>query len=312
MLFLTATDAYLEESLPVKSIKPSLNSVREHEISSTREYPLRELAASIHQHGLLCPIIVRPIEDGFEIVAGNRRFDACRLLHWKYIAAKVRELSEKEAFEIQLIENIQRMTMNPIEEARAFKKYTTEYGWGGESELARIVSRSEQYVSNRIQLLRLPKTITDEICRSRLKVSHALEIINLDEKEQEIINNAIIAENLTVRDIREITKHSKLNKIKRVRDHGNGENDHSHYAHLLDNITLDRNTDSWIQQARLLQKAQLSLRISLYRLDALIHECNDKLNANSHSEVSDLLMQFRLKIHSIMDDNLRAIAKLKK
>jgi ParB family chromosome partitioning protein len=143
-------------------------------------------------------------------------------------------------------------------------------------------------------------------------VSHALEIINLDEKEQEIINNAIIAENLTVRDIREITKHSKLNKIKRVRDHGNGENDHSHYAHLLDNITLDRNTDSRIQQARLLQKAQLSLKISLYRLDSLIHECNDKLNANSHSEVSDLLMQFRLRIHSIMDDNLRAIAKLKK
>ena len=311
MVFLTATDAYLDESLPVKSIKPSQNSVREHELSSTREYTIRELAASMHQHGLLYPIIVRPIEDGFEIVAGNRRFEACRFLHWKYIPAKVRELSEKDAFEIQLIENIQRMTMNPIEEARAFKKYTTEFGWGGESELARIISRSEQYVSNRIQLLRLPKTIIDEICRSRLKVSHALEIINLDEEEQKIINNAIVAENLTVRDIREITKHSKLNKIKRVRDNGKGEDD-GHYMHPFDNITLDRNSDSIIQQTRLLQKAQLCLRISLYRLDTLIHECKDKSNANGHSEVSDILMQYRLRIHSMMDDNIRAIAKLKK
>lgn len=311
MVILSATDAYLDESLPVKSIKPSRNSVREHEMSSAREYTIRELAASMHQHGLLYPIIVRPIEDGFEIVAGNRRFEACRLLHWKYIPAKVRELSEKDAFEIQLIENIQRMTMNPIEEARAFKKYTLEFGWGGESELARIISRSEQYVSNRIQLLRLPKRIIDEISQNRLKVSHALEIVNLDEKEQKIINDAVIAENLTVRDIREITRHSKLSKTKRVGDKGIGEGD-GHYTHPFDNIILDRNSDSSIQQARLLQKAQLCLRISLYRLDTLIHECKDKLNANDNSEVSDILMQFRLRIHSMMDDNIRAIAKLKK
>lgn len=266
---MTATDAYLDESLPVKSIKPSQNSVREHEMSSTKEYTIRELAASMHQHGLLYPIIVRPIEDGFEIVAGNRRFEACRLLHWKYIPAKVRELSEKDAFEIQLIENIQRMTMNPIEEARAFKKYTLEFGWGGESELARIISRSEQYVSNRIELLRLPKTITDEISQNRLKVSHALEIINLDQNEQEIINNAVIAENLTVRDIREITRHSELSKTKRVGDKGIGEGD-VHYTHLFDTIRIDSKNDSIIQQIKLLQKAQLCLRISLYRLDTLI------------------------------------------
>lgn len=313
MVLLTATDAYLDESLPVKSIKPSQNSVRDHEISSARENMIRELAASMHQHGLLHPIIVKPVEDGFEIVAGNRRFEACRLLHWKYIPAKVRELSDKDAFEIQLIENIQRMTMNPIEEARAFKKYTTEFGWGGESELARIISRSEQFVSNRIQLLRLPRTIIDEISQNRLKVSHALEIINLDQKEQKIINNAIIAENLTVRDIRVITRHSKLSKIKRVRDKGIAQDeDYGHYTHPFDNITLDRNSDSITQQTRLLQKAQLCLRISLYRLDTLIHECKDKLNPKDHSEVNDILMQFRLRIHSMMDDNIRAIAKLKK
>lgn len=117
-------------------------------------------------------------------MAGNRRFEACKLLRWKYVPAKIRDLSERGAFELQLIENIQRMTFNPIDEARAFKKYTMEFGWGGESDLARTISRSEQFVSNRIQLLRLPKAIIDEITQNRLKVLHALEIINLDEKEQ--------------------------------------------------------------------------------------------------------------------------------
>jgi len=162
-------DVYVEESLPVDSIKSPRILVRESEASSARDNTVRELAASMRQHGLLHPIIVRPIEEGFEIVAGNRRFEACKLLRWKYVPAKVRELSEKGAFELQLIENIQRMTMNPIEEARAFKKYTMEFGWGGESDLARIISRSEQFVSNRIQLLRLPKAIIDEITQNRLR-----------------------------------------------------------------------------------------------------------------------------------------------
>ena len=296
------------------SIKSPRILVRESEAPSVRDNTVRELAASMRQHGLLHPIIVRPIEEGFEIVAGNRRFEACRLLRWKYIPAKVRELSEKDAFEIQLTENIQRMTFNPIEEARAFKRYTKQFGWGGESELAGKISKSEQYVSNRIQLLRLPKAIIDEISQNRLKVSHALEIVNLDEKEQKIINDAIIGENLTVQDIREITKHSKLSKTKRVRDKGIGheEDDSGYYTHPFDNITLDRHNDSIIQQTRLLQKAQLCMKISLYRLDTLIHECKDKLNANGHSEVSDILMQYRLRIHSMMDDNIRAIAKLKR
>jgi len=281
-------------------------------MSSTREYTIRELAASMRQHGLLHPIIVRPIEDGFEIVAGNRRFEACRLLHWKYIPAKVRELSEKDAFEVQLIENIQRMTLNPIEEARAFKKYTMEFGWGGESELARIICRSEQYVSNRIQLLRLPKASIDEISQNRLKVSHALEIVNLDEREQKIINDAIISENLTVQDIRNITRHSKLNKRQKGKGEEMRQEFDGYYTHKFDDSKTESNND-WIrQQTRVLQKAQLCLRISLYRLDSLIHESNEKLNTDHHSEVSDILMQFRLNIHSMMDENLRAIAKLNK
>jgi hypothetical protein len=97
-------DVYVEESLPVDSIKSPRILVRQSEASSAHDNTIRELAASMRQHGLLHPIIVRPIEEGFEIVAGNRRFEACRLLRWKNIPAKVRELSEKDAFELQLVE----------------------------------------------------------------------------------------------------------------------------------------------------------------------------------------------------------------
>ena len=299
-------DIYIEESLPVNSIKSSRNLVRECEASAAGDNTVRELAASMRQHGLLHPIIVRPVNDAFEIVAGNRRFEACRLLRWMYIPAKVKELSEKGAFEIQLIENIQRMTMNPIEEARAFKKYTTEFGWGAESQLASIISRSEQYVSNRIQLLRLPNTIIHEISQNRLKVSHAQEIINLDENEQKIINDAIISENLTVQDIRDITKHSKLNKRKKVEGESLQEE-----LQISENIRDVRN-DSIRQQTKVIQKAQLCLRVSLYRLDSLIHESKEKLDGNDHSEVNEILMQFRLEIHSMLDESIRAITKLNK
>jgi ParB family transcriptional regulator, chromosome partitioning protein len=181
---LTAIDTYVEESIPLTNIKRSQNSVREYVELVEPDSTIRELAASLSEQGLLHPIIVRPIQNGFEIVAGNRRYLAAKLLHWKYIPAKVRELSEKEAFEIQLTENIQRKTLDPIEEAKAFKKYTFEFGWGGESELARKISRSGQYVSSRIQLLRLPREIIEEISDNTLKVSQALEMLNLDVRNQ--------------------------------------------------------------------------------------------------------------------------------
>ncbi len=303
-------DASVDEHLPVNSIKSSRILVRESQVSPAQDNTIRELAASMHQHGLLNPIIVRPVEDGFEIVAGNRRFEACRILHWKHIPAKIQELSEKDAFEIQLIENIQRRTLNPIEEARAFKNYTTKFGWGGESQLASILSRSEQYVSNRIQLLRLPKAIIDEISNNRLKVSHAQEIINLDENEQQIINDAIIGESLTVRDIRDITKHSKLNNRKKVGNQAM-QQECDDYNGISGNIR-DTNNDSIRRQTKVVQKAQLCLRVSLYRLDNLIHESGEKLNGFEHSEVNELLMQFRLEIHSMLDESIRAVTKLSK
>lgn len=305
------TDAYLDDSIPLRTIKASRYSVREGRIPGGGN-AIRQLTDSIHQHGLLNPIIVRPVKDGFEIVAGNRRFEACKLLHWKHVPAKVKELSEKEAFEVQLIENIQRKTFDPIEEAKAFNRYTSEFGWGGESELARKIYRSEQYVSSRIQLLRLPKEIIEGLSNNQLKVSQALEIVNLEEKDQKLVNDAIVNENLTVRDVRNITKSLRENNTSRAR-RGRIEDGYDTYpTNMLDSSCFENTLNSVKQKIKILQKAQLCLKISLYRLDTLINESENKLDQNMHSEVNNTLMDYRHRIHSMIDENLKEIAKLNK
>ena len=103
-----------------------------------------ELTSSIRQQGLLEPIVVRPLDDGFEVVAGNRRLDACKKAGMRKISCNILYLSDKEAYEVSLIENVQHKTLDAIEEAEAFKSYVEEYGYGGESELASRIGKSQQ------------------------------------------------------------------------------------------------------------------------------------------------------------------------
>jgi ParB family transcriptional regulator, chromosome partitioning protein len=151
----------VEERLPLYIIRPAQNQIRQYD-SLLQQQSIKELALSIKKHGLLQPIIVRPISHGFEIVAGHRRFYACKSLHWKVITAMVKDLSDKDAFEIQLVENVHRNTLDPIEEAQAFKRYVIDYGWGGVTHLANAIMKSEQYVSSRLQLLKL-QNVMDRI-----------------------------------------------------------------------------------------------------------------------------------------------------
>src|SRR3972149_7197149 len=129
---------------------------------------LDELMASISKVGLLQPIVVRPVEEGYEVVAGNRRFEACRRLGWIKIPCHIVELDDKEAFEVSLVENVQRNMLNPVEEAEAFRRYVEDYGWGGVSELARQIGKSQVYVSKRLRLLSLPKEVRAGIARRNI------------------------------------------------------------------------------------------------------------------------------------------------
>jgi ParB family transcriptional regulator, chromosome partitioning protein len=164
-----------------------------------------ELSSSISEKGLLHPIVVRPLDDAsYEVVAGNRRFQACNSLHCRKILCHVVNLDDKEAYEVSLIENIQHKTLDIVEEAQAFNKYVSEYGYGGISELARKIGKSPSYVSRRISLLRLPDEVQEQLLRQRKNASIAQELLCLDTQEKEKLSNLIVDQNLTRENVRAI------------------------------------------------------------------------------------------------------------
>jgi ParB family chromosome partitioning protein len=297
----------VEELIDIRSIRPASISVRLCNTSITPEN-VKELASSIREHGLIQSITVRPMKGGFEIIAGHRRYYACRLLRWKRIPARVVSFSDKDAFEIQLVENMQRMTMDPIEEAEAFRKYILDYGWGGVSQLAKVISKSEQYVSSRIQILKLPREIVEQISEDRLKVSHALELTSLTEERQRIVAREIISKNLSLRQVREIARYEKrgYESDQEIVEEIDGEDTECNPTHEIN----DGHSDIG-KQIKLLKKTLLSLRIMLSRIDSLIEETNEKLYDDKRVNITSVLMEFRLEIHSMIDKNLRVISELR-
>ncbi len=189
------------ESIELKTVRPSKTILRGD------SGPISGLMVSIQDKGLLEPIIVRPAADGYEVVAGMRRYEACKKLGWRRLPAHVVELNDREALEVSLLENIQRETLNPIEEARAFRNYVEEFGYGGETELARKIGKSQEYVSKRIGLLALPQRVQDQIMRRRIAPSVAQELTLLSDDDAEEMADEIGTHSLTLREVRKIIRH---------------------------------------------------------------------------------------------------------
>lgn len=167
------------------------------------ETKLQELAKSIRQHGLLQPILVKPLQNGkFQFVHGERRWRACKLVCMKTIRAEVRELSDKEVAEIQLVENLQREDLNPIEEAETYQRLIEEYSYTHE-EIAKKICMSREYVTNKLRLLKLPLEIQEEIRKGKkgnIKESHARLLLSIEETDkQKQLAEKVIDERLSVR-----------------------------------------------------------------------------------------------------------------
>jgi ParB family chromosome partitioning protein len=194
--------------------------------------------------------------------------------------------------------------MDPIEEAEAFRKYILDFGWGGVSQLARVISKSEQYVSSRIQVLKLPSEIIEHISQDKLKVSHALELKPLSEHQQRMVARDIISKNLSLRQVREIARHEKQEYECDQEINGKEPN----YDSASDITDYHRHIH---KQIKLLKKTLLSLRISLSRIDSLIEEANEKFYEDERVKITNILMEFRLEIHSMIDRNLRITSELR-
>jgi ParB family transcriptional regulator, chromosome partitioning protein len=237
------------------------------------------------------------------------------------------------AFEIQLVENIQRETLNAVEQARAFEMYVTDYGWGGVTKLANAIMKSEQYVSSRLQLLKLPKAILDRVISGQLKVSHALELVTMKGISNEIAAHSIVKENMSIREIRKLKQEISVAKHALEEEKARIDHDNNSSSEFLFPVKENGEESSGLLHCKLihLRKVQLFSKISLTRMDGLIHEYEDLLRLNEvegekddHANsltiteiqntdpIAKLLMQFRIHIHSMLDEEIGLNARLSK
>ncbi len=164
-----------------------------------REESLNELAGSIKEHGLLQPILVKPDHDGYEIIAGERRWRAARIAGLKSLPAIVKEISEEQAAEISLIENLQRDDLTVVEEAKAYKKMMDRHNYTQESLSARI-GKSRSHIANTVRILGLPEEVLKLLEQRKLTAGHARALLTISsEKDQIKMANAIVEDKISVR-----------------------------------------------------------------------------------------------------------------
>jgi ParB family chromosome partitioning protein len=254
---------------------------------------VEELALSIRQQGLLQPIVVRPKNHKYEVVAGNRRLEAVRSLKLRKISCHVIELSDREAYEVALVENVHHKTMNPIEEAMAFQKYVESYGWGGISDLASRIGKSQEYVTKRLQLLRLPEKVQLEIIRQRITVSSALEMLPLDQSEIQNLMEYVIKNPLTRNEIRQAVKTARRRRstpLNEVDELERQFNLNEKELALLDNA---------------LKKCIAIMKSALVNFDDVLESIGEDWI------IKELLMQYRLIMHGDIDTFLKLRKRLR-
>lgn len=196
----------------ISAEKGGVTYLKLSEISANPEQPrshfsdheINELSESIKALGVLQPILVRPINGSYQIVAGERRYRAATKAGLEQVPVLIRDLSERETLEIALVENVQRQGLNPIEEAQGYQRLIEDFSLTAQ-EVAERVGKDRASVANVVRLLKLPPVIQEMLKDGRLSVGHAKAILTVKEPVAQIgLANKIIAENLSVRAIEAI------------------------------------------------------------------------------------------------------------
>ncbi len=180
------------------------------------EAKIDELSASIKENGVLEPLLVRRRQNRFELIAGGRRLRAATKAGLKEVPVIVREATDPEALQLALIENLQREDLNPIDEARAYRRLQEEFGWGQE-ETASKVSKSRPAVANSTRLLLLPAEVQQEVARGKLPVGQARALLGL-ERAAKIIAAAreVMAKGLSTRETERLVNRLKSGRRRKV------------------------------------------------------------------------------------------------
>jgi ParB family transcriptional regulator, chromosome partitioning protein len=186
----------------INNIAPNPNQPRK----DFKDDKIEELAASIKEHGVIQPIMVRKSTNGFEIVAGERRWRAARKAQIKEIPCIIKELDEHENMIIAIIENMQREDLNALEEAKAFQQLAESFKLTQE-EISKSVSRSRPYITNALRLLKLPEEIQSMIVDGSLTAGHARAIAGMKHKDKQLaLAKHTVEKGLSVRQVEDLAK----------------------------------------------------------------------------------------------------------
>lgn len=165
---------------------------------SFSEVELQDLASSIRQHGIVQPVVVRPVANGkFEIIAGERRWRAAQLAGLADIPVISREVDDRTALELAIVENVQRSDLNPVEEALGYEQLIAEHGYT-QNDLGEIIGKSRSHVANSLRLLKLPDQVRDMLFDGSLSAGHARALIPTSDPVA--LARAIVAKGMSVRD----------------------------------------------------------------------------------------------------------------
>lgn len=189
-------------TIPIAEIRPHPDQPRRY----FDEEALEELGRSIAARGLIQPIVVRPIRNGYQIVAGERRWRAAQKAQLHEIPAIVREFTDAETLEVALVENIQRQDLNAIEEAETYRRLMDEYGHSQEA-LAKLVHKSRSHVANFVRLLDLPKPVREYVAEGKLSMGHARALITAPDPMS--LADEVIAKGLSVRETENLARSVK-------------------------------------------------------------------------------------------------------
>jgi ParB family transcriptional regulator, chromosome partitioning protein len=195
--------------VPLAALKPGRFNPRRN----FAEAQLEELAASIRERGLVQPLVVRPSTgDTYEIVAGERRWRAAQLANLHELPVVVRALSDQEAVEIAIIENVQREDLNAIEEGEGYRLLMDGHGYTQE-DLAKVIGKSRSHLANTLRLLKLPDSVQDFVRSGELSAGHARPLVG--RPDAPTLAARIVKQGLTVRQVEALTQERALAKAKR-------------------------------------------------------------------------------------------------
>jgi len=211
-------DALISNSFTEEAIGEGLRKIKIESILQNKYQPrksfddkrIEELAASIKENGFIQPIVVRKDGNKYELIVGERRLRAAKIIGLKEVPAFIRDYTEDKILEIAIIENIQREDLNPIEEASAYKMIL-ERDMITQETLAKRIGKSRSYIANMTRVLELPKEIRDNVSRGTISIGQAKAILSLNDKDEQIeLANKIKNEKLNVREVEKIARNKNV------------------------------------------------------------------------------------------------------